>query len=352
VTVHLGDMVAPLVDGQLGDDRRDRALAHIAQCADCQREVATHRRLKARLSALGGPELPPGAVNRLLGLPAATLAERLDSAHPGFDGAPLASAPCTAVPARVDRPGLAVARFLGPRAAVPGSPAAGPAAAGSPVADEAGVDPLVSPAALRAHLDAAAMSGRSGSVFPASGRGAFATAASRRPGFSFPALPALPVRRASLVPPGGRAGHGGAGHGDDRHRGDRVVFGVGQAIGAPPGPSRVGADAEAGTRGVRVAERAEPAGATAVARPPWRAEPAWTVRRTVLGSAAALALVMAGGVALAGGPPASGPRSPAATPASVSFVVTRGGGEAMVVPAQAGLTGGGAFTSVPISFRR
>jgi Putative zinc-finger len=66
VTDHLRDEISPLVDGQLDHDDRDRALAHLAHCPSCQWEVAEHRRLKARLAALGGPSLPGDVAARLV----------------------------------------------------------------------------------------------------------------------------------------------------------------------------------------------------------------------------------------------------------------------------------------------
>ncbi|WP_322759642.1 hypothetical protein, partial [Frankia sp. Cr2] len=66
MTGHLGKQIAPLVDGQLDHDGRDRALAHVACCSSCQREVAQLRHLKARLAGLGDPALPGGVTERLL----------------------------------------------------------------------------------------------------------------------------------------------------------------------------------------------------------------------------------------------------------------------------------------------
>ncbi|CAI7973674.1 Zf-HC2 domain-containing protein [Frankia sp. Hr75.2] len=65
---HLGERLTPLVDGQLSHDERDRALAHLACCSDCQAEVAEQRRLKARLSALATPTLPSTLTSTLLSL--------------------------------------------------------------------------------------------------------------------------------------------------------------------------------------------------------------------------------------------------------------------------------------------
>jgi len=65
---HLGDRAAALVDGELGAQARDLALAHVARCDDCRAEVAAQRRLKARLSGLGSPPQPPDLSARLAGL--------------------------------------------------------------------------------------------------------------------------------------------------------------------------------------------------------------------------------------------------------------------------------------------
>ncbi|EFC80394.1 anti-sigma factor [Parafrankia sp. EUN1f] len=65
---HLGVLVTPLVDGQLGHDDRDRALAHLTRCPACQAEVAEQRFLKARLVGLAEPSLPSGLAANLLGL--------------------------------------------------------------------------------------------------------------------------------------------------------------------------------------------------------------------------------------------------------------------------------------------
>ncbi|MCM3925292.1 zf-HC2 domain-containing protein [Frankia sp. AiPs1] len=68
MTEHLGDRVSPLIDHQLDHDARDRALAHLAGCADCQREVAALRQVKARLVTLGDPALPDAVAARLLSI--------------------------------------------------------------------------------------------------------------------------------------------------------------------------------------------------------------------------------------------------------------------------------------------
>ncbi|MEX5636473.1 zf-HC2 domain-containing protein [Parafrankia sp. FMc2] len=65
---HLGERLTPLVDGQLGHDDRDRALAHVARCPACQAEVAEQRLIKSRLARLAEPSLPSGLAANLLNL--------------------------------------------------------------------------------------------------------------------------------------------------------------------------------------------------------------------------------------------------------------------------------------------
>lgn len=62
---HLGDRAAALVDGELGNDSREVALAHITRCERCRREVAAQRRLKARLHQIDQPPCPDGLAERL-----------------------------------------------------------------------------------------------------------------------------------------------------------------------------------------------------------------------------------------------------------------------------------------------
>jgi anti-sigma factor RsiW len=71
---HLGGLVAAVVDGALDHEARERALGHLARCDDCRAEVEEQRRVKARLSRLGGPEVPSGLAARLLALPDGTAA--------------------------------------------------------------------------------------------------------------------------------------------------------------------------------------------------------------------------------------------------------------------------------------
>ncbi|WP_205718664.1 anti-sigma factor [Actinomadura sp. WMMA1423] len=88
----LGERLTALVDGELGDEERERAHAHLAVCAGCREEADQLRKLKGRLRGLselpasdGTGDLPSGDfLNRLRTLPgAAGLADA-----PAAGGAP------------------------------------------------------------------------------------------------------------------------------------------------------------------------------------------------------------------------------------------------------------------------
>lgn len=53
---HLGARLGALVDGELAHDDRDRALAHLAGCAQCRTLVEAERTLKTQLEAMPMPE--------------------------------------------------------------------------------------------------------------------------------------------------------------------------------------------------------------------------------------------------------------------------------------------------------
>jgi len=53
---HLGMRLGALVDGELEHDDRDRALAHLAGCAQCRTMVEAARDVKGRLAAMAMPE--------------------------------------------------------------------------------------------------------------------------------------------------------------------------------------------------------------------------------------------------------------------------------------------------------
>jgi anti-sigma factor RsiW len=83
---HLGERAAALVDGELGARARDLALAHVAGCDACRAEVAAQRRLKARLSGLGGPPQPPDLTARLAGIADAAAPGAVPSFEPPSPG--------------------------------------------------------------------------------------------------------------------------------------------------------------------------------------------------------------------------------------------------------------------------
>lgn len=62
---HLGEQVAALVDGALGDDERPGVLAHLAGCTECRQHVRREQHLKARLTAMDTAPPPPWLVAAL-----------------------------------------------------------------------------------------------------------------------------------------------------------------------------------------------------------------------------------------------------------------------------------------------
>ncbi|MFF4758555.1 anti-sigma factor family protein [Streptomyces sp. NPDC001292] len=68
---HLGDRLAALVDGELGHDMRERALAHVATCPKCKAEVDAQRRLKNVFAHAAPPPPSESFLARLQGLPGA-----------------------------------------------------------------------------------------------------------------------------------------------------------------------------------------------------------------------------------------------------------------------------------------
>ncbi|MEV4007171.1 zf-HC2 domain-containing protein [Actinomadura sp. NPDC049753] len=90
----LGERLTALVDGELGDEERERAHAHLAGCARCREEADQLRRLKGRLRGLS--ELP--ATDGTDDLPSADFLSRLRtlpelSGLPGAPAAPEAPVP-------------------------------------------------------------------------------------------------------------------------------------------------------------------------------------------------------------------------------------------------------------------
>ncbi|RFS84870.1 zf-HC2 domain-containing protein [Actinomadura spongiicola] len=102
----LGERLTALVDGELGHEERDRALAHLARCDRCRSEVASLRMLKGRLRELaeqpardeGAGDLPSSDfLSRLLSMPAAASAASGDAGSGDVatepTGGPLGTAP-------------------------------------------------------------------------------------------------------------------------------------------------------------------------------------------------------------------------------------------------------------------
>lgn len=105
----LGERLTALVDGELGDEERERAHAHLAGCARCREEADQLRKLKGRLRGLselpatdGTDDLPsPDFLSRLRTLP--DLSGLPDA--PGAAGAPVPGvSPKSAVPHAGSRP--------------------------------------------------------------------------------------------------------------------------------------------------------------------------------------------------------------------------------------------------------
>jgi anti-sigma factor RsiW len=65
---HLGHRLSALIDGELDDAERDRALVHLARCEPCRGEAVALRTLKRRMSALGEAAADSAFTRRLMGL--------------------------------------------------------------------------------------------------------------------------------------------------------------------------------------------------------------------------------------------------------------------------------------------
>jgi len=66
---HLGPRLGQLVDGEMAHGDRDRALAHLANCAACRTLVESERRLKSQVGALPMPEPSARLMAALFQLP-------------------------------------------------------------------------------------------------------------------------------------------------------------------------------------------------------------------------------------------------------------------------------------------
>jgi anti-sigma factor RsiW len=62
---HLDKRISALVDGELGHEARDRALAHVAHCPSCRERLGAERALKERVATSPSPA-PPGRLVRSL----------------------------------------------------------------------------------------------------------------------------------------------------------------------------------------------------------------------------------------------------------------------------------------------
>ena len=65
---HLGSQISALADGQLSPDAADRALAHVAGCPECRRELDAARAARRALSAAFEVPIAPDLTARLLAL--------------------------------------------------------------------------------------------------------------------------------------------------------------------------------------------------------------------------------------------------------------------------------------------
>jgi anti-sigma factor RsiW len=103
---HLGERITALVDGELGNDERDRMLAHLAGCDMCRAEADAQRRLKQRMRSLGDGSPSPELLTRLyaMGEPGGPIPPRTrpmpGTARPPIVARPRARRPGAAGPAR------------------------------------------------------------------------------------------------------------------------------------------------------------------------------------------------------------------------------------------------------------
>jgi hypothetical protein len=83
---HLGPRLAALVDGEMSHDDRDRALGHIAGCAQCRSLVESERTLKGQLGAMAMPEPSARLMASLFQIPQAQGGRRDPEDGPPFGG--------------------------------------------------------------------------------------------------------------------------------------------------------------------------------------------------------------------------------------------------------------------------
>lgn len=107
---HLGERLTALIDGELGDDERERALGHLARCEDCRAEAEALRHVRRRLHALRDA------------MPSEALMRRLHAM--GEPGGPLPP-PVRRLPGQARPPAVARPRDLRPSRGRPRRAAAG-----------------------------------------------------------------------------------------------------------------------------------------------------------------------------------------------------------------------------------
>jgi hypothetical protein len=115
----LGERLTALVDGELGHEERDRALAHLALCTRCRSEADSLRRLKGRLRGLGDLPAADGADD----LPSPDFMARLRGL--GEPGAPPAAPPVPPAAQPVRRQPVPATPPAQPRRVPAGMPMAG-----------------------------------------------------------------------------------------------------------------------------------------------------------------------------------------------------------------------------------
>jgi hypothetical protein len=107
VSHHLGDRVSPLADGHLDHDERDRALAHLARCDTCRRDVEGVRQSRAVLADLPAPVLPERLLESLLAIGSTTSTGR-SWQEPGSGAGPAGPAPPSRTAGAGDRTAVPV----------------------------------------------------------------------------------------------------------------------------------------------------------------------------------------------------------------------------------------------------
>ena len=128
---HLGRRLSALIDGELGDEERDQAHAHLVSCEDCRTEAAALRTLKRRVHGLGEAPADGALTRRLIALEGLAEAAPPRSRMPGAARARAALSAFSGAGAGV-RPGwdgFPATMTVSPLAVAAGAPAVSPLAA-------------------------------------------------------------------------------------------------------------------------------------------------------------------------------------------------------------------------------